>query len=369
MSGFHQKALAIDSVGDLLIADRDNDCIVVMRNRRHVRTFGKCHLSMPCGVAVNSAHQVFVVDRGHHRIAVFDKYGSMTGSFGRKGSGQGELSHPRAVAVNPRTSHVIVADTGNKRIVVFSASGDFVRECSGYVDFLFPSAVAVLPNDTIVVTDAYTNRLVFFQASGRHLSTWETRAAQADYLTKLKTPKGVAVDGRGNIMVADTNNNRVLVFSLQSNECKCIGNFHTNVTMLAGREKFHKDLTLPTAVVVDNAGRIFVADDGNDRVVVYLPDGRFEYELTRTPEIQPDARLAFMLGSLSTPRMKTLDPFLFRMILCESDSAFEDPSPMNTPVTLHYFSTLEYENRSERPMTHNFTLPGSRFALAPIHHV
>jgi hypothetical protein len=31
MSEFHQKALAIDSVGDLLIVDRDNHCIVVMR--------------------------------------------------------------------------------------------------------------------------------------------------------------------------------------------------------------------------------------------------------------------------------------------------------------------------------------------------
>jgi DNA-binding beta-propeller fold protein YncE len=166
MSEFHQKALAIDSVGDLLIVDRDNHCIVVMRNRRHVRTFGKGHLSMPCGVAVNSAGQVFVVDRGHHRIAVFDKYGSMTDSFGRKGRGQGELLHPRGVAVNPRTNHVIVADTGNKRILVF-VSGDFVRECSGYEEFLFPSAVAVMPNDTIVVTDTYRSSLVFFKAIGK----------------------------------------------------------------------------------------------------------------------------------------------------------------------------------------------------------
>ena len=160
-------------------------------------------------------------------------------------------------------------------------------------------------------------------------------------------------------MVANTNNNRVLVFSLQSNECKCIGNYHTNVAMLGDRETFHKNLSLPTAVVVDNAGRIFVADDGNDRVVVYLPDGRFEHELTRTPEIQPDARLAFMMGTLRTPRMKTLDNGLLRMILCESDSAFEDPSPLNTPVSLHQLSVLEYESRSDRPSTHAFTLPSS----------
>lgn len=363
MSEFHQKALAIDGVGDLLIVDRDNHCVVVMRNRLHVRTFGKGHLSMPCGVAVNSAHQVFVVDRGHHRIAVFAKDGSITGSFGRQGHGQGELSHPRGVAVNPRTNEVIVADTGNKRILVFSASGDFVRVCSGYEEFLFPSAVAVLPNDTIVVADAYTSSLVFFRPNGRHLTTWETRDWNGNYLTKLRAPRGVAVDMRGNIVVADTNNNRVLVFSLQSNVCKCIGNFHTNVTILGDRETFHKDLSLPTAVVVDNTGRIFVADDGNDRVVVYLSDYRFEYELTRTPEIPADARLAFLMGTMRTHGMKTLDSELLRKILCESDSAFEDASPLNTPVSLHHLSALERENWHDRPRTHAFTLPSSSPSL------
>jgi len=104
MSEFHQKALVIDVVGYLLIVDRDNHCVVVMRSRRHVRTFGKGHLSNQCGVSVNNTHQVFVIDRCHHRISVFDKYGSMTDSFGRKGRGQGELLHPSGVTVNPRTN-------------------------------------------------------------------------------------------------------------------------------------------------------------------------------------------------------------------------------------------------------------------------
>jgi tripartite motif-containing protein 71 len=364
MSESHQKALAIDSVGDLLIVDRDEHCIVVMRNRRHIRTFGKVHLSVPCGVAVNSARQIFVVDRGRHRIAVFDRYGSFIHSFGRQGHGQGELSHPRGIAVNPRTNHVIVADTGNRRVLVFTASGDFVRECSGNAGFLFPTGVAVLPNDAIVVVDAYAASLVFFKASGRHLTTWETRVWEGAHSTKLRLPRGVAVDGRGNILVADTSNNRVMLFSLQSTECRCVGNLHTNVTILEGREHFHKDLSLPTSVVVDAAGKIFVADDGNDRVAVYLPDGRFEYELARTPEIKPESRLAFVLGN---PRMKTMDSYLCRAILCESGSAFEDPSPLNTPVSEHYFYELEDEYRTDRPHTHAFTIPGIVLAPAVIH--
>ena len=36
---------------------------------------------------------------------------------------------------------------------------------------------------------------------------------ERDYSTKLRAPRGVAVDRRGNIVVAHTNNNRVVVFN------------------------------------------------------------------------------------------------------------------------------------------------------------
>jgi hypothetical protein len=116
-------------------------------------------------------------------------------------------------------------------------------------------------------------------------------------------------------------------------------------------------------VVVDNTGRIFVADDGNDRVVVYLSDYRFEYELTRTPEIPADARLAFLMGTMRTHGMKTLDSELLRKILCESDSAFEAASPLNTPVSLPRLYALEHALWDDRPRTHAFTLPSSSPSL------
>ena len=36
---------------------------------------------------------------------------------------------------------------------------------------------------------------------------------ERDYSTKLRGPRGVEVDGRGNIMVAHANNNLVVVFN------------------------------------------------------------------------------------------------------------------------------------------------------------
>jgi sugar lactone lactonase YvrE len=94
--------------------------------------------------------------------------------------------------------------------------------------------------------------------------------------SNLCAPLGVGVDGAGNLYVADTGNDRVLEYdspfstdvaadrvfgqpdltSLQSNSCD-------NGTQNAGT------LCSPVAVAVDNAGNLYVADWGNNRVLEY----------------------------------------------------------------------------------------------------
>src|SRR5207248_1631441 len=59
----------------------------------------------------------------------------------------------------------------------------------------------------------------------------------------LNQPTGVAVDGAGNVYVADRLNSRVLVFS--------------------------GTLSSPNGVAVDGAGGVYVADSANNRVLIY----------------------------------------------------------------------------------------------------
>jgi sugar lactone lactonase YvrE len=76
-------------------------------------------------------------------------------------------------------------------------------------------------------------------------------------------PTGIAVDGNGNILVADTNNGRIEKFSPTGTFLSIIGIKGTGQGQLAG----------PNGIAVDRAGNIYVADASNHRVQKLAPNG------------------------------------------------------------------------------------------------
>jgi DNA-binding beta-propeller fold protein YncE len=83
---------------------------------------------------------------------------------------------------------------------------------------------------------------------------------------EFDSPTGIAVDGNGNILVADTNNGRIERFSPS-------GAF---ITSLATKGSGHGQLGEPNGIAIDRAGNIYVAEvASNHRVQKLAPDGKF----------------------------------------------------------------------------------------------
>jgi DNA-binding beta-propeller fold protein YncE len=82
---------------------------------------------------------------------------------------------------------------------------------------------------------------------------------------QLNWPRGLAVDAKGNILVADTNNGRIQKFSPEGNFLSSFG------TLGAGEGEFRE----PTGIAVDRKGNIYVADFLNQRVQKLKPEGTF----------------------------------------------------------------------------------------------
>ena len=88
---------------------------------------------MPHGLALSEPAQgsadapiLFVSDHKNHRIVALDASSlSFRFAFGRWGFGDGELLEPLDIAVHGE--QLLVADSGNRRLCLFTLNGDFVR--------------------------------------------------------------------------------------------------------------------------------------------------------------------------------------------------------------------------------------------------
>jgi sugar lactone lactonase YvrE len=129
--------------------------------------------------------------------------------------------------------------------------------------FSSPKQVAIDGYGNIYVADSGNNQIAVVApvvapatpASASYLKTFTPNAGPAS--TSLSGPSGVAVDALGNIYISDTGNNRVVEDA-----------FGGNISILP-----FSGLSAPGQLAVDAAGDVFVADTGNKRVVELTPAG------------------------------------------------------------------------------------------------
>jgi tripartite motif-containing protein 71 len=198
---------------------------------------------------------------------------SLTGKMGKgQGAGLGQLNSPRGIAVDAQ-GRVYVADLGNDRVAVFNADGspafNFGKKGetapkSKPGEFNEPSGVAVAPDGTVYVADAWNGRIQSFDSKGK----FKAEFGGARY--SFYSPRNVATDSQGNFYVADTGNSAVKVYNPGGKELKVLG----------GKGKGGGHFNEVFGVAVNAKGEIFVADPGNRRIHKFsaLPAGEFVAE-------------------------------------------------------------------------------------------
>jgi len=152
-------------------------------------------------------YRIIVSDSGNNRIQVFDIEGNFVSTFGTPGSGSGQFNDPQGLAADD-TGNVIVADSGNNRLQVLSFDGtnfSFVRAITAGFNGL--TGITTF-GDKIIVADTGNSKIKVLDTLGDLLDEY---TAPTDGRTgTFNQPHGVAVDHYGNILVADTGNQRVV---------------------------------------------------------------------------------------------------------------------------------------------------------------
>ena len=223
-------------------------------------------------LAVAGDGSVSVADASVGRVQRFDAAGALLGTFGRPGFAPGEFTDPDNtsvenldLALDPVNGDVVVADTSNRRVQRYSASGEFLGqrgyfEAEGRVVRPFDAATDAAGN--VYVTETRATRVEVFDADGAFLRTWR-RADNADGY--LGDPRGIVVDAAGDVFVADAAHGRIQRYESDGTPSAAFG----EPGSAPGQ------LDEPTYLALDGTGLLYVGDAGNSRVSVFTTGGVF----------------------------------------------------------------------------------------------
>ncbi|SLM29368.1 exported hypothetical protein [Desulfamplus magnetovallimortis] len=165
-----------------------------------------------------------------------------------------------------KNGELIVADTYNNRLQMFSQDGDFIMSwSSGGTDndhLHFPFGITIDKSDNVYVVDCGNDRVQVFSPQMEYRFTIEETGSQNG---KFSAPHGIAVDSSGNIYVADTYNHRIEVFSSNGTFIRAFG------SLGSGRGQMDQ----PFGIAINSKDEILVADSGNNRIQKFSKKGEF----------------------------------------------------------------------------------------------
>ena len=304
-------------------------------------------LQFPMGLAIDAVNSLYVADQANNRVLEFNEFGAPGNKVANGAGGQIDRAHngpnlvdaigansPGGIAVDatsqPPRRHLYVADSVNNRVlgwrdvaaftsaqpadIVIGQPDLFSSKCNNGVaagdvgglgadSLCGPARMAVDAMGNLYVADAGNNRVLVYNtpfnaASGEpgagdgsadfvygQLGAFTTRSCNPGgaNATTLCNPSGAAIDGAGNIYVADAGNSRVLEFAKAGNPPVASDAIASRAYGQGGVSDFsgtqcadgaggdppasNRAMCNPGGVAIDAAGDLFAADSGNNRVI------------------------------------------------------------------------------------------------------
>ncbi|MGW4328950.1 serine/threonine-protein kinase PknD [Nocardia sp. NPDC004573] len=229
--------VAVDAAGNVYVTDMGSDRVLKSAAGAAASPLPFTGLKNPQDVAVDAAGNVYVSDTSNDRVLKLAAGAAAATPLPFTG-----LKDPHGVAVG-NTGDVYVADRGNDRVLKLAA-GESAATTLPLAGLQGPDGVAVDPAGNVYVTELGTEQ-VRLLAAGASAPTMLP-------FTGLKDPQGLAVDTSGDVYVVDWGNKWVVMLAAGA----------STPTPLP-----FTGLKNPQGLAVDPAGNVYITDLGPDPVV------------------------------------------------------------------------------------------------------
>ncbi|MCC6533484.1 MAG: 6-bladed beta-propeller [Burkholderiales bacterium] len=219
-------------------------------------------------VVADARDRIYVFQRKDPPVVMFDRDGSYLGCWG---AGAVKEAHGLKIVgdvayTTDRPDSVAVAFTldGKPLLVLGKRGVHSDTGCDGRpwlalragAPFNHPTEMIAHPNGDLYVTDGYRNcRVHRFSADGRLIKSWGTPGKGAG---EFHLPHSIVVDRAGRLYVADRSNKRIQIFSPE-------GEFLGMWTGMGG----------PNDIALGNDGTFYIAEqeDGDQPAYICVRDG------------------------------------------------------------------------------------------------
>jgi len=209
--------------------------------------------------------RIYISSTESHTVEVFKYQGEHVLSFGGFGSEPGKLSFPYGIA-RTRSGDILVAEPGNGRIQKFSAKGEYlgtVLKQPNEFKVEKPGPLYVDSEGKIYIGDISGGKVLVIDEQGKFVNIYY----QAQY------PHGIAVDEKNKrLYVADSAAAKVLVYSLTGGKKDPV-QVIDNTTSESGQANFG----IIRGIALDKQGRLYVVNSLAGNIKVFDEKGNYSF--------------------------------------------------------------------------------------------
>ena len=169
----------------------------------------------PRDLALDGEGRVYVADTGNKRVRVYSAEGEWLLDVGEGGSDAGQLDEPSGLALHP-DGRLFIAEFWNRRISVFERDGGFRQQFplrGWYADEGNRPYLALdVERDLLYAGDPDSGRVLVMDLNGNCLGSFGEPGGDNPAGSRIGTVAGLAVDARGEVWLADAASGRILGF-------------------------------------------------------------------------------------------------------------------------------------------------------------